>query len=241
MTNSKQNQTQKPRSLDWALIVALVTLIGSAIFFMGKFSANLESAHEKIKGSDEKIYELNRRIDNIFEEIKKAKDSAKEDLKEIASQQDDPIVFSNGVLGSGLNMGVDSYEKRKNWANVSNKIMTINYPGGQSWGSVFITIGEPTLPPRPARDYSKYRKLILELKGKKGGETVLIGLKDNYDLDDGSESKVRLNLTKDWGIYQIILYDNFTTADLTKLYVVTEFVFDTNPQTIYVRNIHFLK
>lgn len=240
MTNSKQAQTHKPRGLDWALIVSLVVLIGSAIFFMGQFSAKLNLTEERIKETNEKIEKIDDRLDGFIEEIKNAQENAKEDLKEIASLGNDPIVFMNGRLGSGLNMGVNTSGGFTNWVVVSNNI-SMKYPGQQSWGSVFITVGESTQPPRPARDYSKYSKILLEMKGEKGGETVLIGLKDKDDPDDGSESKLRLNLTNDWGVYELKIAENFVTANLKKLYVVTEFVFETKPQSIYVRKIQFIK
>lgn len=240
MTDSNKTPKQKPSKLDWMLIVSLLALIGSTIFFMGQFSAKLNIAESRIIDADEKIERINNRLDGFIEEIKNVNENAKKDLKETISLWTDPIIFINGKLGSGLNMGVNTSDGITNWVKVSNNI-TLKYPGRQSWGSLFITIGEPTQPPRPARDYSKYNKLLIEMKGEKGDESVLIGLKDKDDPDDGSESKTRLNLTKQWGIYEIKLKENFITTDLKKLYVVSEFVFESKPQTIFVRKIQFVR
>jgi hypothetical protein len=233
--------TGKLRGLDWTLIITVLVLLGTCVYFMGEFNGRINSAHDKIADLSERVNKTDDRLDNIFEEIKNAQEKAKEGIKEISASQDNPIVFLNGRLGSGLNMGVNTSGGRTDWVKASGNEMCMSYPSGQSWGAVFITMGKPTQPPRPSKDFSAYRKIVLELKGAKGGEAVLVGLKDNQDPDDGSEAKIRLNLTKDWGNYEIKLAENFHTADLKKLYVVTEFVFESQAQTVCVRKIQFAK
>jgi hypothetical protein len=120
--------------------------------------------------------------------------------------------------------------------------MRMDYPGDQSWGAVFITVGPPTDPPHPGRDLSGYQTLSLELRGEVGGEFVWVGLKDNTDGDDGSETKIEVpDLTTDWQTITFPLSD-FITADLTRLYVVTEFVFEqgTPAETVDFRRIQYL-
>jgi hypothetical protein len=151
-----------------------------------------------------------------------------------------PIVFLDGKLGSGLNMGVNTSEGQTNWVSMNGVDLCMSYPNMQKWGAVFITVGTPTNPPRPSKNYSSFNRLILELKGQNGGETILIGLKDNQDPDDGSESKVRLTLTNIWAEYSINVND-FQTAEMKNLYVVTEFVFENRSQTICARKIQFMK
>ena len=81
--------------------------------------------------------------------------------------------------------------------------------------------------------------MLVELKGENGA-TVSIGLKDNLDPDDGSESKYHITFTdSDWHVYEINLRDNFQSADLRKLYIVTEFVFASTSQNLKVRRIQF--
>jgi len=116
------------------------------------------------------------------------------------------------------------------------------YPRGQDWGSVFITFGEPKASSRPGQDLSSYKTLSLELRGEKGGERVSVGLKDSSDRDDGRETKIPVSeLTTDWSTFTFPLAD-FTTADLTKLYIVTEFVFEPSipDETVCFRNIQYL-
>ena len=122
--------------------------------------------------------------------------------------------------------------------------MCMDYlPGGGalSWGSAFITFGPPVQPPRPGQNLSGYRTLSLELKGDLGGENVAVGLKDNTDPDDGSEVKlIASGITTDWQTFTFPLA-SFTTADLTQLYVVTEFVLSGEPaQRVCFRNIQYL-
>ena len=83
-----------------------------------------------------------------------------------------------------------------------------------------------------------YDKLVLELKGDAGGETIDVNLKDRDDPDDGTQTNIELQLTDQWKRYEINLAD-FKTADLKKLHVVPAFLFDTEPQSFSVRMIRF--
>ncbi len=149
-------------------------------------------------------------------------------------------VFVNGRLGKGLDLNVDTDKKQRKWVDPVNedKELCMTYPKGQLWGAVFITVGKPSATyPRASMDFSKYTKLVVELKGDKETK-VQIGLKDNLDQDDGSETKVTLTLKETWETYEIDL-KKFTSADLQHLYVLAEFVFEDGPQHLCVRKIQF--
>ncbi|MCP4536168.1 MAG: hypothetical protein GY832_03390 [Chloroflexi bacterium] len=146
------------------------------------------------------------------------------------------------VFADGYDMGVNTSDGLTGWVADMGGYIRMDYPSGQDWGAVFITWGEPTGRPRPYVDLSNYRTLSLELRGEVGGEMVWIGLKDNTDPDNGSETKFLVdNLTTEWQTFTFRLSD-FKTAKLTKLYVVTEFVFGPNTptETVYFRNIRYL-
>ena len=120
----------------------------------------------------------------------------------------------------------------------------MSYPGGLDWGAVFITAGPPKEPPRAGQDLSAYNTLSLELRGATGTECVRVGIKDNTDPDDGNETKItRCVSSTDWETFTFPLSE-FHTADLTRLYVVTEFVFEQEDaqrqQTVDFRNIEYL-
>ncbi len=139
-------------------------------------------------------------------------------------------------------MGVDSSGQRRDWLETTEGAMKMAYPAGQSWGAVFITVGPPADPPRPWKDFSPFRTLSVELRGKNGGESVEIGIKDSSDPDDGSETKTLVSqLSSEWKTYEFLL-SSFDSADLGELYVVAEFVFaGPTAQTVYFRNVRYLR
>lgn len=148
-------------------------------------------------------------------------------------------IFVGDTLAPGYDMGVNTSGGRTSWVTVENGEICMAYPGGQ-WGAVFITVGKPKQPPRPGKDFSPYHQLSLELRGQTGGESVSIGIKDNNQPDDGSETKVtQAGLTTDWQPDTFPL-SQFTGADLHNLYVVIEFVFADTPETVCARNIEYL-
>lgn len=150
-------------------------------------------------------------------------------------------IFANSQFGKGFVFGVSTGKGVYNWVEPVNSKgeLCMSYPKGQGWGTVFITVGEPApLGKRKGKDFSLYTKLVLELKGRKKGTAVQIGLKDSQALDNGSETKVTLQLTEEWDTYEIDL-KKFTGTNLKDLYVVTEFVFGDEPQSLCVRKIQF--
>lgn len=152
-------------------------------------------------------------------------------------------VYVGPTLGYGYDMGVDSSGHRHDWVTDMDGSMRLDYPAGQSWGAVFITVGEPAPQGRrEARDLSTYDTLLVELRGENGGEVVSLGVKDTADPDDGSGTTVRLTLTEDWQTYELPLSD-FATADLTRIYIPLEVVFepDVASETIYFRNVRYLE
>lgn len=148
-------------------------------------------------------------------------------------------IFVGKTLVRGYNMGVNTSEGRTDWVKVENGEIRMDYPNGQSWGAVFITVGASTQPPRPGKDFSQYHQLSLELRGQTGGESVSIGVKDKDQKDDGTETVIPVSgLTTEWKTFTFPL-SQFKGAHLDKLYVVTEFVFADTPATVYARNIQY--
>jgi len=159
-----------------------------------------------------------------------------------ATAQDDvQDIVIKADLTSGFNMGVNSSGGRTDWLESESSDFKMSYPANQTWGAVFITVGPPTDPPRPFRDFSAYHILSVEMKGGTGSKTIDLGIKTNTQRDDGTESKKTETLTQDWRVYEVALSD-FKKTDPSRLYVVAEFVFGgSNPQTVYFRNIKYLK
>lgn len=152
--------------------------------------------------------------------------------------QDYPI-YVGQEFTTGFDMGVDTDTKKRDWVSNQNGFMKMEYPSGQIWGAVFITIGKPQDPPRPFQNFIGYSTLSVEMKGENGNEKVDIGIKDNMDPDNGQETKRTITVTNDWEVYELPLRE-FSTADLSHLYVVIEFVFGgTNGRTVYFKNVKY--
>lgn len=143
-------------------------------------------------------------------------------------------------LSSGYDMGVNTSGGITTWVHGDSSGVCMDYPEGQEWGAVFITVGKPRKPPRPSRDLSAFRRLSVEVRGGSGGESVSIGVKDSSDPDDGSETKILVaGLTTTWTRYEWPL-STFTTADLHHVYVPVEFVFDGPTKRVCFREVSYL-
>src|SRR5258708_17862341 len=102
-----------------------------------------------------------------------------------ATAQDDvQDVLIGANLTSGFNMGVNSSGGRTDWLESEGSDFKMSYPANQTWGAVFITVGQPKDPPHPFRDFSAYRTLSLEMKGGAGSRTIDVGIKTNTHNDD---------------------------------------------------------
>jgi hypothetical protein len=151
------------------------------------------------------------------------------------------VVYNGRELTIGYNIGVDSSGRMHGWLEDTGNELVMNYPDGQTWGAVFITVGEsrPSPMERQVRNFSNFDTLIISMKGARGGERIDIGIKDRADPGDGSESRRTVTLTNTYSEYRFPLRE-FRTADLQNLYVVTEFVFGRNsPCSVYVNSVRF--
>ncbi|MDX1939154.1 MAG: DUF6090 family protein [Saprospiraceae bacterium] len=161
-------------------------------------------------------------------------------IKETIHFYDENIVFWDGRLNPNLSYGLVTSGGFSNWAEVEGTEFCMRYPAQQEWGILYITVGTPIPPPRPSADFSKYKKLMIELKGEQGGERVQIAMKDKDDPDNGSEAKFPIELTKNWKTYEIDIASHFKSAAITNLYVVASIEFGgAVPQNVCVRKIYF--
>jgi hypothetical protein len=143
-----------------------------------------------------------------------------------------------GTIGSSLDAIYRDYSVRLKYPEQREDHLHVHYPGGATdWAVLFFSV-RGSSNKRPSQDFSMYDKLVLELKGDAGGETIDVNLKDRDDPDDGTQTNIELQLTDQWKRYEINLAD-FKTADLKKLHVVPAFLFDTEPQSFSVRTIRF--
>lgn len=113
----------------------------------------------------------------------------------------------------------------------------IDYLGGVEWAGIWFPTG--LLGSNEPRDYSVFEKLVLELRGDAGGETIQVNIEDRNDPVDGSSTKIPLLLTDQWKTYEIDLAD-FKTADLGILTVPFGFVFNEEPAAFSVRSVKYV-
>jgi exo-beta-1,3-glucanase (GH17 family) len=154
-------------------------------------------------------------------------------------------IFVQGRLLANYSVGVDTSGRQRAWFSTVKDSLEMAYPPDQRWGAVFITVGEPTNPPRPWKDFSDFDSVVFELRGEKGGETIGIAIKDPGDQNDGREAIVPLMLGSEFRTFEIPL-SRFASEQLTipgglsRLNVVLQFLFTgPRPQTIYARNIRY--
>lgn len=150
-------------------------------------------------------------------------------------------IMIQGKLTPGFDEGVNSSAGITSWVNPNpaDNSQKMSCPSNQAWCAMWLSYG-PTLAgfPRPGLDLSSYSALLVELRGD-STKTITIGVKDNTHADDGTETKVRVLLTSDWRTYAIPL-TSFSPSAINKLYLVCEFVWDTNsPWTAYVRTVRY--
>jgi hypothetical protein len=158
-------------------------------------------------------------------------------------------VYVSLLLAAGFDEGVNTSGKKMNWVADGQGFMMCNYPAGEQWGAVFITVGKPTsaIAERKTVDFSSFNFMVLELKGSLGGEMVDIGIKADNDADLGLEPKHLVsNLTTDWQTFKIPLSEftrqpDCSASRLRRLYVVCELVFEPGfpPEGVSFRNIRY--
>jgi hypothetical protein len=157
------------------------------------------------------------------------------------AQSEEKVILNGSVLSKGFGMGVDSSDKKRDWLTREPEYMKMSFPAYQEWAAVFVTVGRPKDPPRPDTDLSAYKALVIEMRGQSGGEVVEIGIKSSAQPDTGEETKMTVKLDADWKLFSFPL-SKFDGADLKHIYVVAEFVYnDKTPQTIYFKNIKYVK
>lgn len=151
------------------------------------------------------------------------------------------VLDASARLSEGFELLVNTNQGRTDWLSPSGDGLRAAYPGGQLWGFIAgVVASSSTGSGRPNRDYSSHRTLLIDLRGANGGESVQIGIKDSTDPDDGTETRKTVTLTTSWQPLSFPLRD-FTTADLTRVYLLFELVFNgPSGQTVFVRNVQYV-
>ena len=150
-------------------------------------------------------------------------------------------ILINGKVPTGFDIRYTSSKLLSDYFSNENDYLILEYPENTfDWGSPYFWVN--ALDGRVNEmDFSNYTKILIEMKGEIGGETFEVTMKDKNDPLDGSESKVKIELTDEWKIYEIET-NQFITADLKIISVPLAFVFTgSKGRKIHVRSILFKK
>ena len=146
----------------------------------------------------------------------------------------------NGRVPSGFELiSAQSNNEYYIGVKIEDDYKILTYPENSfDWGSPYFNIdalnGRVT-----EMDLTKYKNVILEMKGENGGEEFALMMKDKYDLPDGKESRVNITVTKTWESYEVHI-DLFETADKKIIDTPLGFVFlGSKGRTIHIRSIQF--
>ncbi len=152
-----------------------------------------------------------------------------------------PKVFTNGGLNNlFFVMGYSQSNSNDNWRIYNNyKIgeFEMHFPKAE-WGVTYFTNRSQAFADKVAKDYSSYKTLQIVAKSSEKSGLAFIVIKDIYDPDDGSETRVPILLTDEWQTFNLPL-EAFKTADLTRLHMVAGFLLLKDAQTIYIKNIEY--
>jgi hypothetical protein len=160
-----------------------------------------------------------------------------------------PNIYVGG-LTEGLTLNTDTSNHQQGWLTEHGGVLTLIYPAGQEWGAMFITKGRSVSlsDQRQSLDLSTYQSLEVDMRAATNGQCVRIGIKGTKQPDKGGETTIPWCSTTPnrWDIVKLPL-EVFTRtdltdfpADLTKLYVVFEVVFQGSSNvTVQVRNIRY--
>ncbi len=136
---------------------------------------------------------------------------------------DDVVV--NGSYPTSLNLIIDSSQGLDGISRqVNTDYLTFNFKEDIEWGAaIFVVDSIGISANRPSKDFSGYNVVELELRGDTNGKEVFFSIKDKEDPDDGTETRVSLELNREWTTYRLSI-NEFTTAELSQLNAVAVFV-----------------
>lgn len=137
-----------------------------------------------------------------------------------------------------LNPGGFGFDYRS--VRFADDALRLTYLGGEPWAAFWF--GPRALSQvygRPTSNFSRYDRLVLEMKGESGGEVLQVNLKDKDDPDDGSQTNLEVVLSEEWQTYDFDL-SKFDNADLEKLSALSFLILQEEPVSFAIRTARFV-
>ena len=172
-------------------------------------------------------------------------------------------VYVGSGLEEGFGLGINTSDQKQQWQTSADGVLTLNYPEGQLWGTLFITEGAPVKSGKhPWIDLSAYHSLTFDIRALDNSHCIRLGIKDYKQPDDGSEITTPTCLVKPlcdqvqapfsggrvatapkcvypWTTIALPL-KTFANVDRTHLHVVFEINFlGTSSASVQLRNIRY--
>jgi|AntRauTorckE6833_2_1112554.scaffolds.fasta_scaffold00002_46 hypothetical protein len=131
----------------------------------------------------------------------------------------------NGEVPTGFDIRYAASDLFRNYISKEKDYLVMEYPANSyDWASAYFAVN--ALDGRvDEMDFSTYSKVVIEMRGETGAEAFEIGMKDINDPPDGSESKIKIELTDEWKVYEFET-NQFITADMNRIMVPLAFVFE---------------
>lgn len=145
----------------------------------------------------------------------------------------------NGEESTGFDIRYAASGLFPNYLTKEKDYLVMEYPANSyDWASAYFAVD--ALNGRVEEmDFSAFSKIVIEMKGANGGEVIDIGMKDINDPPDGSESKIKIELTNEWKVYEFET-EQFVTANKERIMVPLAFVFEGPVgRKIHVKSVQF--
>jgi hypothetical protein len=155
------------------------------------------------------------------------------------SNPEELAVLINGQTTKGFNINYASSAHYGGWNTIEDSYISLNYPDNRlEWGNPYFEVN--ALFGRVKQmDFSKYTTLMVEMKGAVGGESFEVGVKDKYDLRDGTSTRLEMTLTNQWNLYEFDL-SKIKTLDKSMVSVPFAIVFEgSKGMQVHIKTIKF--
>lgn len=202
----------------------------------GYLETNFVQSYEDQLLMGQKLVEMIRSSETTFDQ------EAQLDLSGVLFTFGDASIVSlliNGQVPTGFDVRYAASGLFPNYITRENDYLVMEYPANSyAWASSYFAVN--AMDGRvDEMDFSPFSKVIIEMKGETGGEEFEIGMKDINDPANGSETKIKIELTNEWQVFEFET-EEFVTADMKRIMVPLAFVFEGPVgKKVHVKTVQF--